>query len=87
MPPYRLWATGYGLWAMAPSPQPPAQSDLVFSELYACARCGFSFEELSPRVQEILLNGSGSEEIGFKYLGERGGFQTRKHPFEGILRK
>jgi excinuclease ABC subunit A len=44
------------------------------------------FEELSPRVQEILLYGSGSEEVGFKYLGERGGFQTRKHPFEGILR-
>lgn len=44
------------------------------------------FEELSPQVQEILLYGSGKEDVGFKYLGERGGFQTRKHPFEGILR-
>ncbi|MBZ0106909.1 MAG: excinuclease ABC subunit UvrA [Sulfuricella denitrificans] len=44
------------------------------------------FDELPPRVQEILLYGSGTEEIGFKYLGERGGFQTRKHTFEGILR-
>ncbi len=25
-------------------------SELVFSELYACAQCGFSFEELSPRI-------------------------------------
>ena len=44
------------------------------------------FEELPPRVQEILLYGSGTEPVGFKYLGERGGFQTRTHPFEGILR-
>ncbi|PIQ83766.1 MAG: excinuclease ABC subunit A [Candidatus Omnitrophica bacterium CG11_big_fil_rev_8_21_14_0_20_63_9] len=26
------------------------RGDLVFSELYACAQCGFSFEELSPRT-------------------------------------
>ncbi|MEN6586818.1 MAG: excinuclease ABC subunit UvrA [Sulfuricella sp.] len=44
------------------------------------------FEELTPRVQEILLYGSGTESVGFKYLGERGGFQVRAHPFEGILR-
>ena len=30
--------------------QPAAGSDLVFSELYACPTCGFSFEELSPRI-------------------------------------
>jgi len=34
----------------ASSLQPPASSDLVFSELYACPTCGFSFEELSPRI-------------------------------------
>src|SRR3989338_5337129 len=28
----------------------PHAPDLVFSELYACAQCGFSFEELSPRI-------------------------------------
>jgi excinuclease ABC subunit A len=44
-----------------------------------------TFEELPKRVQGILLYGSGSESIGFKYLAEKGGFQTRKHPFEGIL--
>ena len=30
--------------------QSSAPSDVVYSELYACAACGFSFEELSPRV-------------------------------------
>ena len=25
-------------------------ADLVFSELYACSQCGFSFEEISPRI-------------------------------------
>ena len=34
----------------APSPERQAPSDLVFSELYACPDCGFSFEELSPRI-------------------------------------
>src|SRR3990167_3833582 len=32
--------------ALRPSPS----ADLVFSELYACPSCGFSFEELSPRL-------------------------------------
>ncbi len=32
------------------SPRPTPPSELVFSELYACARCGFSFEEISPRI-------------------------------------
>ncbi len=43
------------------------------------------FEELPKRIQDVLLFGSGKEEIGFKYLAEKGGFQTRKHPFEGIV--
>ena len=34
----------------AHSPEPAAQHDVVFSELYACAQCGFSFQELSPRI-------------------------------------
>ncbi|MHB1233040.1 MAG: excinuclease ABC subunit UvrA [Burkholderiales bacterium] len=44
-----------------------------------------SFEELPQRMQDILLYGSGEEVIAFKYLGERGGMQNRKHPFEGIV--
>jgi len=30
--------------------QPSASNEVVFSELYACSSCGFSFEELSPRI-------------------------------------
>ena len=44
-----------------------------------------SFEELPQNIQDILLFGSGQEVISFKYLGERGGMQNRKHPFEGIV--
>jgi excinuclease ABC subunit A len=44
-----------------------------------------AFEELPQRMQDILLYGSGDESIAFKYLGERGGMQNRKHPFEGIV--
>ncbi|MCL6555987.1 MAG: excinuclease ABC subunit UvrA [Burkholderiales bacterium] len=43
------------------------------------------FEDLPKRIQNILLYGSGNEVIAFKYLAERGGLTTRKHPFEGIL--
>jgi excinuclease ABC subunit A len=42
------------------------------------------FEELPQNIQDILLYGSGKVELEFKYLGERGGMQTRKHAFEGI---
>ncbi len=30
--------------------RPAQRRELVFSELYACPACGFSFEELSPRI-------------------------------------
>jgi excinuclease ABC subunit A len=44
-----------------------------------------TFEELPQNMQDTLLYGSGTEVIAFKYLGERGGLQSRKHPFEGIV--
>ncbi len=44
------------------------------------------YEELPARIRDILLNGSGREEIAFRYLGEKGGWGTRKHAFEGILK-
>ncbi|MBI4340656.1 MAG: excinuclease ABC subunit UvrA [Candidatus Omnitrophica bacterium] len=34
----------------APNPEPLTPNDLVFSELYACATCGFGLEEISPRI-------------------------------------
>ncbi len=44
------------------------------------------FEELPARVQDVILHGSGKEAIAFKHLGEKGGFTTRKHAFEGIVK-
>ncbi|HYP68800.1 MAG TPA: excinuclease ABC subunit UvrA, partial [Thiobacillaceae bacterium] len=44
------------------------------------------FESLPQRLQDIILYGSGREEIAFKYLGEKGGWRPRKHAFEGILK-
>lgn len=44
-----------------------------------------AFEDLSPHIQDVLLNGSGREVIAFKYLNERGTFFGKTHTFEGIL--
>ncbi|WP_036300829.1 excinuclease ABC subunit UvrA [Methylotenera sp. L2L1] len=44
-----------------------------------------TFEQLPEPIQKILLNGSGKEEIAFKYLNERGVFYQKNHTFEGIL--
>ncbi|MDP2153771.1 MAG: excinuclease ABC subunit UvrA [Methylotenera sp.] len=44
-----------------------------------------TFEKLPEPIQKILLNGSGKEEIAFKYLNERGVFYQKNHTFEGIL--
>jgi len=43
------------------------------------------FSELAKDHQELILRGSGSEEIQFKYMNDRGDIVIRKHPFEGIL--
>lgn len=43
------------------------------------------FTELDEKVQQVVLNGSGNEEITFSYVNDRGDTVTRKHTFEGIL--
>ncbi|WP_312450831.1 excinuclease ABC subunit UvrA [Comamonas sp.] len=47
------------------------------------------FESLPEAVRQVVLHGSGDEEIAFKYelaSGENAGkMVTKKHPFEGIL--
>ena len=43
------------------------------------------FESLPPRIQDVILNGSGKEAIAFQVLAPRGGFSTRSYPFEGVL--
>ncbi len=46
---------------------------------------GVPFEELPARVREIVLHGSGKEQIKFRYLNERGTRVDRSHSFEGII--
>ncbi|CAM8395714.1 excinuclease ABC subunit UvrA [Candidatus Methylopumilus planktonicus] len=43
------------------------------------------FEELPEKIQAIILNGSGSEQISFSYINERGQINKKMHSFEGIL--
>ena len=42
------------------------------------------FGELPDAIQRVVLHGSGSEKIAFRYLSAKGS-ETRKHPFVGII--
>ncbi len=42
------------------------------------------FERLPERIRQVVLHGSGEEEIEFRYLDDRGG-HIRRHPFEGVI--
>ena len=44
-----------------------------------------SFESLPEKIQQVLLFGSGKEEIAFQYMNERGKATLREHAFEGIV--
>jgi excinuclease ABC subunit A len=44
-----------------------------------------SFESLPDPIQQVLLYGSGKEEIPFQYMNERGKPTLREHAFEGII--
>jgi len=41
--------------------------------------------QLPQKVRDIVLNGSGGEDIEFRYVDSRGRSARRAHPFEGIL--
>lgn len=43
------------------------------------------FKDLTEKQQGLVLNGSGTEQITFNYLNDRGDIVKRKHPFEGVL--
>jgi len=43
------------------------------------------FSGLSAEIQQVILYGSGDEEITFEYLNERRGSIRRKHKFEGVI--
>ncbi len=53
------------------------------------AHYGFSLEEpfddLSAEHQKVILFGSGSQNVEFRYLNDRGDIVKRAHPFEGII--
>ena len=43
------------------------------------------YENLPQKIKDIVMHGSGKEEIEFQYMNDRGDVVIRKHPFEGIL--
>jgi len=43
------------------------------------------WESLPPKSREVLLQGSGSEEIEFRYFDSRGRMVKRRHRFEGVI--
>ncbi|HKJ95319.1 MAG TPA: excinuclease ABC subunit UvrA, partial [Gammaproteobacteria bacterium] len=62
-----------------------------YSQILAdlAAHYGFDVDapwrELPEAIRDVLLQGSGDEEIEFHYLNPRGGRTSRTHSFEGIL--
>lgn len=43
------------------------------------------FKKLSKKHRDIVLYGSKTTAIKFKYINERGDVMSRKHPFEGVI--
>ena len=62
-----------------------------YSQLILCLAGHYSFDvevpysELDENIRQILLWGSGDEEIDFVYKTARGASFSRSHPFEGVL--
>jgi excinuclease ABC subunit A len=44
-----------------------------------------AWEQLTERVQHVILYGSGTEKIPFTYLSGSGAVVSKTHPFEGIV--
>ena len=44
-----------------------------------------AFRKLDPKIQKIILHGSGSEKIKFRYVNDRGDEYKKAHTFEGII--
>ena len=51
--------------------------------------CGFDmdtpWQQLKKRHRDLVLHGSGDEEIEFSYINDRGDLYKRTHPFEGVM--
>ena len=61
-----------------------------FQQLKAVAeQYGFDmdtpFRDLSKKHQSLILQGSGTETVTFRYLNDRGDIINKAHPFEGVL--
>ncbi|WP_168015508.1 excinuclease ABC subunit UvrA [Halomonas salinarum] len=66
------------------------RSVYYFSQLQAvAAHYRFALEtpwqDLARHEREVILHGSGHDEVSFSYVNDRGRQVTREHPFEGVL--
>ena len=70
------------------------RNDYYFSMLESLARhyvfdIDAAFENLPASVQQVVLHGSGDEDIKFSYIMDSGNSMgkkvTKKHPFEGVI--
>ncbi|WP_163577729.1 excinuclease ABC subunit UvrA [Halomonas faecis] len=43
------------------------------------------WQELARHERDVILHGSGHDDIAFHYVNDRGRKVTREHPFEGVL--
>jgi excinuclease ABC subunit A len=41
--------------------------------------------DLPEAIQQVILYGSGEQAIEFRYLGHRGNYTSKCHPFEGVI--
>ncbi|WP_110669191.1 excinuclease ABC subunit UvrA [Salinicola halophilus] len=66
------------------------RSIYYFSQLQAVAEhyrftLDTPWNELARHERDVLLNGSGKDEVAFSYVNDRGRKVTREHSFEGVL--
>jgi excinuclease ABC subunit A len=66
------------------------RNHFYFAMLQSLARhYGFDIESpwemLEERIQDLILYGSGSVNIAFRYPSERGRGTVKEHPFEGVI--
>ncbi|MAM56745.1 MAG: excinuclease ABC subunit A [Salinicola sp.] len=66
------------------------RSIYYFSQLQAVAEhyrftLDTPWNDLARHERDLILNGSGKDDIAFSYVNDRGRKVTREHPFEGVL--
>ena len=65
--------------------------NIYYFQMLGCLSDHYGFElttpfgELDSEHQDIILNGSKSDKIKFRYVNDRGNQYTREHSFEGII--